>query len=65
MAACMVFSTLKCIIQFKYRKKHENMLMVGVWFGQNKPVMSTFLEPIVELLKFETKGKYVKLIYMI
>lgn len=39
--------------------------MVGVWFGQNKPVMSTFLEPIVELLKLETKGKYVKLIYMI
>ena len=33
------------------------MLMVGVWFGQCKPVMSTLLQPIVDdLLKLEREG---------
>ena len=37
--------------------------MAGVWFGQNKPIMSTFLEPTVEeLLKLETEGKHINLI---
>ena len=39
------------------------MLMVGVWFGQNKPVM--YLEPIFEeLLKLETEGKLMYMIQM-
>ena len=42
------------------------MLLAGVWFGENKPVMSTFLQPIVEeLLKLERDGKFILILYLI
>ena len=31
--------------------RNKNMLMCGMWFGSDKPVMSTYMQPITEELK--------------
>lgn len=49
-----------CIINelsFVQRTKRENMIFAGLWFGDSKPSMLTFLEPLVKTLnKIEQDG---------
>jgi len=46
---------------YKLRIRTENMIIFGLWFGENKPNMNIFLLPIFrELLTLERKGIEVK-----
>ncbi|XP_032239885.2 uncharacterized protein LOC5514473 [Nematostella vectensis] len=54
-------------LQYSKRMSRENMLFAGLWFGEKKPAMWTFLKPHIESLKelengieFESpsKGKF-------
>jgi hypothetical protein len=48
-------------LPFKVRKKSENMLFSGLWFGDTKPLMATFSRPIhASLKKLEEDGITVK-----
>ncbi|XP_062599997.1 uncharacterized protein LOC134261585 [Saccostrea cucullata] len=38
-------------LPFKLRMFKENMLMAGLWFGRNKPVMGTYLSPFLDCFK--------------
>ena len=38
-------------LPYKMRKKKENMIFYGLWFGNTKPVMSLFSKPLFEVLK--------------
>jgi hypothetical protein len=40
-----------------FRRQPKNMLLCGLWFSDKKPVMNTFLEPIIkQLKKLESEG---------
>ena len=44
------------------RTKRENILFAGLWFGDTKPFMLTFLQPFhSSLRKLETEGVVIKL----
>ena len=43
-------------LDLKQRMKSENMLLAGLWFGNQKPAMCTFLKPLVETMKEFGKG---------
>jgi len=44
-------------LPFSERTKRENMLFAGLWFGDTKPFMLTFLQPFhSSLRKLETEG---------
>lgn len=44
-------------LPYKNRKQIENMVLAGLWFGDSKPLMSTFLKPIYQsLLELERNG---------
>ncbi len=49
-----------CVINelsFAQRTKRENMIFLGLWFGDSKPSMLTFLEPLCDTLnKIEKDG---------
>ncbi|KAM3613128.1 uncharacterized protein V6R79_020974 [Siganus canaliculatus] len=49
-----------CVINelnFVQRTKRENMILAGLWFGDSKPSMLTFLEPLCDTLnKIEREG---------
>lgn len=38
-------------LPFKQRKKSENMILCGLWFGDQKPFMMSFSEPLHQSLK--------------
>ena len=38
-------------LPYKNRKQVENMILAGLWFGDSKPVMSTFLKPLYQSLR--------------
>ena len=49
-------------LPFGERTKRENMLFAGLWFGDTKPFMLTFLQPFhSSLRKLETEGVVMKL----
>lgn len=44
-------------LPYKNRKQIKNMVLAGLWFGDSKPLMSTFLKPIYQsLLELERNG---------
>ena len=43
-------------LPYKLRMKTENMILAGLWFGSNKPAMSTFLKPLVNTFKTLEEG---------
>ena len=44
-------------LPFKLHKLRENIIIAGLWFGENKPNMNIFLKPIMtELLALEHNG---------
>lgn len=48
-------------LPFSERTKRENMLFAGLWFGDTKPFMLTFLRPFhSSLRKLETEGTPIK-----
>ena len=48
-------------LPFKLRKLKENMIIAGLWFGENKPNMNIFLKSIMtELVALERNGIEVK-----
>lgn len=53
-----------CVINelnFVERTKRENMIFAGVWFGDSKPSMLTFLQPLCDTLnKIERDGIFVQ-----
>lgn len=53
-----------CVINelsFAERTKRENMIFAGLWFGDSKPSMLTFLKPLCEKLhELEEHGVLVK-----
>ena len=51
-------------LPFRLRKQQENMILCGLWFGQNKPFVPTFFDPLHKSLKnldngvdIQTEGK--------
>ena len=38
-------------LPYKQRVKKENMLLCGLWFGENKPFMASFTRPLLKSLK--------------
>ena len=38
------------MLMYIFSKRTENMLIAGLWFGQQHPVMNTFMEPIKHML---------------
>lgn len=49
-------------LPFGERTKRENMLFAGLWFGDTKPFMLTFLQPFhSSLRKLETEGVVIEL----
>ena len=54
----LIFGFFLVILQvpYKYRYKVENLLLVSLWFGDEKPVPNLFLEPIKQSLKNLYKG---------
>ena len=47
-------------LPYKNRKQVENMVLAGLWFGDSKPLMSTFLKPIYQSLQ-ELEGNGIDL----
>jgi hypothetical protein len=44
-------------LPYYLRKQQTNMLLYGLWFGESKPTMSTFCQPLHEMLSdLETVG---------
>jgi len=45
------------VISFINRRSLNNIILAGLWFSDEKPPMSTFLQPVVEiLLPLESDG---------
>lgn len=44
-----IIITCTCIMQ-NNRKKVENMVLAGLWFGEGHPVINTFMKPIYTVL---------------
>ena len=38
-------------LPYHLRMRKENMILAGLWFGNKKPVMSTYLQPFLETFK--------------
>ena len=49
-------------LPYKMRKQRENMILAGLWFGQNKPVMNMFCGPLHQSLHELEHGVEVKLL---
>ena len=48
-------------LPYKLRIRTENMIISGLWFGESKPNMNVFLQPIfTELIDLESSGVEVK-----
>ncbi|KAL7300261.1 hypothetical protein TKK_0006897 [Trichogramma kaykai] len=48
---------LVAINEFPYRVRKNNILICGLWYGQEKPIMNTFLKPFVdELITLSDNG---------
>lgn len=46
-----------CINELPYRLRRENILLCGLWFYNQKPLMDLFLRPFIdELLELQTNG---------
>ena len=43
-------------LPYKYRKRTEFMILAGLWYGDKKPSMTTFMEPLNESLKKLEQG---------
>jgi len=43
-------------LPYKQRMNRENMILAGLWFGKDKPAMSTFLKPFLESMKHFDEG---------
>lgn len=43
-------------LPFKIRKQRENMILCGLWFGDTKPFMHSFTEPLLKSLHVLEKG---------
>ena len=43
-------------LPFKVRKQRENMILCGLWFGDTKPFMPNFTEPLLKSLDVLEKG---------
>jgi len=48
-------------LPYKMRKNRENIILCGLWFGQNKPLMNLFCGPLHESLQKLQNGVTVKL----
>ncbi|XP_053407190.1 uncharacterized protein LOC128559474 [Mercenaria mercenaria] len=43
-------------LPYKLRMKKENMILAGLWFGNKKPFMGTFLQPFLQKFKKFEQG---------